>query len=195
MLKELKIKSKSSSRKFQIVDFTTDLNQTTVKQTAKKLNRSSCKKHDTLLFECQLWLMILLQFVWTNFALRFEPFSRSKILLKPGCDSTFNSFPTINKGWWVEQRSFQFSLSWFFTPARRWSADVRHCRRMRASQFCFVMDKWCWVRRSDSRAFRTNTRFLILSSSHQLCLARAHRSSTNLLARARRFTKLMTDLL
>ena len=70
-----------------------------------------------------------------------------------------------------------------------------HCRRTDARKKTLFCNWQVMIARSNSRAFRTSASFLMLSSSHQLCLARAHRRSRNLLARARRGTKLMTHLL
>ena len=78
----MKIWANAWSRNFKIVDFETDLNQTT----SQKKKAKFLSKNDAHLFGCQLWWFC---FVWTNFPLQFqtswEHFNWSC------CVATFNS--------------------------------------------------------------------------------------------------------
>ena len=138
-------------------------------------------------------LMILLQFVWTNFSSWFEPFERfnrdsnsfwNLVAIQVSALSHLIS-TKVDGSNSVRFNSHRLGVHAWRLPVICW----RHCRRMRARKCCFVMKKWCWV--------RSRVQVHVFYFSHQLCLARVRRRSTNPLARAhpRCSTKVITHLL
>ena len=94
--------------------------------------------------------MILLQFVWTNFASWFEPFERfnrdsnsfwNLVAIQVSALSQLIS-TKVDGSNSVRFNSHRLGVHALRLPVICW----RHSRRMRVRKCCFVMKKWCWVR-------------------------------------------------